>query len=49
MVTIRLVALDIDGTILRPDGTLSPRVRAAVSRVVSTGVTVVLATARSLE
>ncbi len=49
MITIRLIALDIDGTILRPDGTLSPRVHATVNRVGNTGVSIVLATARSPE
>ena len=50
----RAVALDIDGTLLHAphgasvvDDTVSPRVRAAVDRVVEQGVHVVLATGRS--
>ncbi|MBW3084034.1 5-amino-6-(5-phospho-D-ribitylamino)uracil phosphatase YitU [Austwickia sp. TVS 96-490-7B] len=43
-----LVALDIDGTILRHDGTLSPRVSRAVRSCVSAGHEVVIATGRSL-
>ncbi len=46
----RLVALDIDGTLVPPDGpykgTLSPRLRAAVSALVADGRTVVLASGR---
>jgi HAD superfamily hydrolase (TIGR01484 family) len=43
---VRLVALDIDGTLLRSDKTVSPRTRAAVARAQSGGVRVVLATGR---
>ncbi|MDO5068061.1 MAG: HAD family hydrolase [Propionibacteriaceae bacterium] len=43
----RLVALDIDGTLLGADGTLPDAVREAVHRVVAAGVPVVLATGRS--
>ena len=43
---IRLVALDIDGTLLRSDRTLSPRTRDAVARARAQGVRVVLVTGR---
>jgi hypothetical protein len=43
---VRLVALDIDGTLLRSDRTLSPRNRAAIARVRADGVRVVLVTGR---
>jgi Cof subfamily protein (haloacid dehalogenase superfamily) len=42
----RLLATDIDGTMLRPDGTLSPRVEAALHAAVAAGVHVVPATGR---
>lgn len=42
-----LVALDIDGTILHHDGTISEGARAAVRRVADSGTHVVLATGRS--
>jgi len=44
----RLVALDIDGTILGPDESLSGGVRDAVRRVLDAGAHVVLSTGRSL-
>jgi Cof subfamily protein (haloacid dehalogenase superfamily) len=44
----RLIALDIDGTVLHEDGSLSPRVRAEVQRVVAAGHEVMLATGRSV-
>ena len=43
----RLVALDIDGTLVDEAGMMPDRVRAAVRRVVDAGVPVVLATGRS--
>jgi len=43
---VRLVALDIDGTLLRSDRTLSPRTRDAVARARADGVRVVLVTGR---
>jgi len=43
---VRLVAIDIDGTLLRSDRTLSPRNRAAIARVRADGVRVVLVTGR---
>jgi Cof subfamily protein (haloacid dehalogenase superfamily) len=43
---IRLVATDLDGTLLAPDGSVSPRTLAAVRRLERDGVTLCLATAR---
>lgn len=43
-----LVALDVDGTILRPDGTFAPRVLDAITSVRAAGHHVVLATGRSV-
>lgn len=43
----RLVALDIDGTVVDHDGTLPREIRSAVQRVLAAGVPVVLATGRS--
>lgn len=45
----RLVALDIDGTILTTDEELTPRTRRAILKVQERGVPVVLATGRRLE
>ena len=42
----RLVATDLDGTLLRPDGTVSPRTAAALVRAAEAGVEVVFVTAR---
>lgn len=44
--SVRLVALDIDGTLLRSDRTLSERTREAVARTRAGGVRVVLVTGR---
>ncbi|HMN96667.1 MAG TPA: TIGR01777 family oxidoreductase [Phycisphaerales bacterium] len=44
---VRLLAIDVDGTLLRSDGELTAPVRRAVRRAVDAGVVVVLATARS--
>ena len=44
----RLIALDIDGTVLHEDGSMSPRVRNEVQRVVTEGHEVMLATGRSV-
>jgi Cof subfamily protein (haloacid dehalogenase superfamily) len=44
---VRLVATDLDGTLLGPDGRLSPRTLAALGEAVRAGVTVVAATGRS--
>ena len=42
----RLIALDVDGTLLRPDHTLSPRVRQALHAVQARGLIVCLATGK---
>ena len=42
----RVVATDLDGTLLRSDGTLSPRTRAIISWLEETGTRVVFVTAR---
>lgn len=44
--TVRLVAVDLDGTIVRPDRTVSERVRRALRGCAERGVPVVVATAR---
>src|SRR5256885_11594489 len=43
---LRLVATDLDGTIVRSDGTVSARTVAALSRVERAGATLVLVTGR---
>lgn len=43
----RLVAIDLDGTLLRSDGTISGRTREAIGALRSAGVVVAVATARS--
>ena len=43
---VRLVATDLDGTLLRTDGTISARTRATLARVQAAGVIVVPVTAR---
>ena len=42
----RVAAIDLDGTLLRPDGSLSERSRAALERARAAGIRVVLVTAR---
>ncbi|MHC4712192.1 MAG: HAD family hydrolase [Planctomycetota bacterium] len=42
----RLIAIDLDGTLLDPAGAVSPKVAAAVARAAEAGVTVALATGR---
>lgn len=42
----RLIATDLDGTLLRSDGTIDPRTRRAMARVEASGIPVVLCTAR---
>jgi Cof subfamily protein (haloacid dehalogenase superfamily) len=42
----RLLALDVDGTLLDPDGTLRPRTAAAVARAARAGIRPVLCTGR---
>ncbi len=44
--TYRLLALDLDGTVVRQDLTISPRVKEAVEGAMAKGVTVTLATTR---
>jgi Cof subfamily protein (haloacid dehalogenase superfamily) len=43
---LRMIATDIDGTMLRSDGSLSPRVKAALGAAVDAGIHVVPATGR---
>ena len=45
---VRLVALDLDGTLLNHEGRISPRTREAIAAAVAHGVTVVAATGRPL-
>lgn len=45
-VSIRLVASDVDGTLLDPAGELTPRTRATLARLHEAGVTFALATSR---
>ena len=45
----RLVALDIDGTLVDPEGELRPAVREAVRRTLESGVLVTIATGRRFE
>lgn len=44
---VRLVACDLDGTLLRSDGTLSPRTVAAIKAIEARGIQFVIATARA--
>ncbi|MFD0787809.1 HAD family hydrolase, partial [Micromonospora azadirachtae] len=46
--TPRLVATDIDGTLLRDDRTVSPRTAAVLARVAASGTPVVLVTGRPI-
>ncbi len=46
---IDLIALDLDGTLLGPDETVSPRNRAAISRALAAGIRVVLVTGRGVD
>lgn len=43
---IKLLALDIDGTTMRSDNTLSPKVRASIEKAVASGIIVVVASGR---
>lgn len=45
----KLIALDMDGTLLRSDKTISPRTKQAIAQARAQGVTVVLASGRPLE
>src|SRR6476469_665070 len=46
VMSIRLIATDLDGTLLRSDGTVSARTRAAVDAAESAGIGVVIVTGR---
>ena len=48
MTRFRLVATDLDGTLLDPNGEITPRTRAALHALRESGVTLVLATSRRL-
>ena len=43
---MRLAAIDLDGTLVRSDGTVSERSHAALQRAMSSGIEIVLITAR---
>jgi Cof subfamily protein (haloacid dehalogenase superfamily) len=43
---IKLAAFDLDGTLLKPDMTISPRTRAAIARAQEKGIIVTIATGR---
>jgi len=45
----RLVACDLDGTLIRDDLSMSPRVRSALERVMARGIHLVLASGRSFQ
>ena len=45
-ITIKLIAIDIDGTLLTPAGHITPRTRAAIQEARQAGMIVTLATAR---
>src|SRR5437870_4876522 len=42
-----MIAIDLDGTLLAPDGTVSPRSKAAVHKALSAGLLVCFATGRN--
>jgi Cof subfamily protein (haloacid dehalogenase superfamily) len=46
---IDLIALDLDGTLLAPDETISPRNRAAIAAALAAGIRVVLVTGRGVD
>lgn len=48
MTRFRLVATDLDGTLLDPTGAITPRTRAAIQSLYDAGITLVLATSRRL-
>lgn len=48
MVNYRLLALDLDGTVLTKDGQITAETKLAISRAVTAGVVVILATGRGL-
>ena len=42
-----MIAIDLDGTLLSPDGRVTPRAKAAVHRALSAGLLVCFATGRN--
>jgi hypothetical protein len=46
MSAVRLIAIDVDGTLLRSDGTVAPADRAAIATALRRGIAVTLATGR---
>jgi hypothetical protein len=46
MTRVRLIAIDVDGTLLRSDGTVAPADRAAIAEALDRGIAVTLATGR---
>lgn len=44
----RMIAIDLDGTLLAPDGSVTPRTRAAVHRALQAGLLVCFATGRNM-
>jgi 5-amino-6-(5-phospho-D-ribitylamino)uracil phosphatase len=47
MARYRMIAIDLDGTLLSPDGTVSPRNKAAVHRALGAGLLICFATGRN--
>ncbi len=47
--SIDLIALDLDGTLLGPDETISPRNRTAIKNALAAGIRVVLVTGRGVD
>jgi Cof subfamily protein (haloacid dehalogenase superfamily) len=47
MAPYRMIAIDLDGTLLSPDGTVSPRNKAAVYRALKAGLLICFATGRN--
>ncbi|MBE6020609.1 MAG: HAD family phosphatase [Clostridiales bacterium] len=45
--TIRLIALDLDDTTLRSDGTLAPETKTAIERAIAEGIEIVVASGRA--
>ena len=46
---IRLIAVDVDGTLLDPDGAVRPRVERSIKQAITAGCRVILATGRRLQ
>ena len=42
----RLIAIDLDGTVVNPEGTIIPSAKEAIQRVIDSGMKVTLATGR---